>query len=87
MLAPTNDAIGKLGESAMAGLTNPSNISQLANLVKGQIVPGKLDAAGLAQAGVKSASGQAIDLAGANLGEMVTDKKYNIIPIDKVLGQ
>ena len=86
MLAPTNDAVAKLGQSALSGLTNPSNTSQLANLVKNQIVPGKLDAAGLAQAGVKSASGQAIDLAGANLGQMISDKDFNIIPIDKVLG-
>ena len=85
LLAPTNDALSKLGADALGKLTSPDNIGQLANLLKGQIVPGKLDAAGLAKSGVKSAGGKALDLAGANLGTMISGDKFNILPIDKVL--
>src|SRR5215472_16650883 len=44
LLAPTNDALSGVTGDAMSKLTDPSNISNLANLVKNQIVPGKLDA-------------------------------------------
>ena len=85
LLAPTNDALSKLGTDALSKLTSPENMGQLANLLKNHIVPGKLDAAGLAQSGLKSAGGKALDLAGANLGSLVSDDKFNILPIDKVL--
>jgi uncharacterized surface protein with fasciclin (FAS1) repeats len=87
LLAPTNDALSGMGADAMSKLTNPSNISSLANMIKGQIVPGKLDAAGVAQSGLKTAAGNALNLNGANLGDVVTGDKFNIIPVNKVLGQ
>ena len=87
LLAPTNDALSKLGSGAMSNLTNPANIGQLANLLKDHIVPGKLDAAGLAQSGLKAAGGKGLDLAGANLGSLIAGDKFNIVPIDKVLNQ
>jgi uncharacterized surface protein with fasciclin (FAS1) repeats len=86
LLAPTNDALSSLGAGAMSNLTNPANVSQLAGLLKDHIVPGKLDAAGLAQAGLKSAGGKALNLAGANLGSLISGDKFNILPVDKVLG-
>ena len=85
LLAPTNDALSKLGTDALSKLTSPENMGQLANLLKNHIVPGKLDAAGLAQSGLQSAGGKALDLAGANLGSLISDDKFNILPIDKVL--
>jgi len=87
LLAPTNDALTSLGADALANLSNPNNVGQLANLLKDHIIPGKKDAAGVAQAGLKSASGKAVDLAGANLGNMVSGDKFNIIPVDKILGK
>ena len=84
LLAPTNDALNSLGSSALSGLTDPS---KLANLLKGQIIPGKKDAASLAQSGLKAASGQDLNLSGVNLGTLISDDKFNIIPVDKVLGQ
>ncbi len=86
LLAPTNDALSGLGADAMANLTNPSNLSQLANLLKDHIIPGKKDAAGLAS-GATAASGKILDLAGANLGSLISDDKFNIIPVDKVLSK
>src|SRR5262245_8712396 len=52
LLAPTNDALNALGSGALGGLTDPS---KLANLLKGQIIPGKKDAASLAASGLKTA--------------------------------
>ena len=87
LLAPTNDALGALGSSALSGLTDPNNISSLANMLKNQIIPGKKTAADLAQSGLKAASGQALDLSGAKLGDLISGSDYNVIPIDKVLGK
>lgn len=87
LLAPTNDALSGMGADAMSNLTNPANLNSLANLVKNHIVPGKLDASGIAQAGVKTAAGNALNLNGANLGDLVPGDKFNIIPVNKVLGQ
>jgi len=84
LLAPTNDALGALGSSALSGLSDPT---KLANLLKGQIVPGKLNAGDLAQSGLKTASGEALNLAGANLGQLISGSDYNVFPIDKVLGK
>jgi len=84
LLAPTNDALGALGSSALSALSDPT---KLAGLLKNQIVPGKMDASQLAQSGLKAASGLPLDLAGANLGNLISDKDFNIIPIDKVLGK
>ena len=84
LLAPTNDALTSLGSSALSGLSDPT---KLANLLKGQIIPGKKDAASLAQSGLKTAGGQDLNLSGVNLGNMISDDKFNLIPVDKVLGQ
>jgi uncharacterized surface protein with fasciclin (FAS1) repeats len=74
LLAPTNNAFDALGAGGVSNLTKPDNISQLASLVKNQIVPGKLDAASLMKGGLTSAGGSPVNLSGAN-----------IIPIDKIL--
>jgi len=87
LLAPTDNALSSLGADAINNLSNSANVGQLANLLKDHIIPGKKDATQLAQAGVKSAGGKALDLAGANLGNLVTGDKFNIIPVDKVLGK
>jgi uncharacterized surface protein with fasciclin (FAS1) repeats len=83
MLAPTNDALSSAG-SALSSLT--SDPSKLANVLKNYIIPGKHDASALAQSGLKAASGKALDLGGATLGNMISGDNYNVFPIDKVLG-
>jgi uncharacterized surface protein with fasciclin (FAS1) repeats len=85
LLAPTNNAFSSMGTDALSNLTKPDNIGQLTNLVKNQIVPGKVDASSLMKGGVNSASGTPINLTGANLGSLVSTDKVNIIPIDKIL--
>ena len=85
LLAPTNDALQSMGADALTNLTKPENINSLANMLKGQIVPGKLDANSLLQSGLKTASGKALDLGTAKLGDLISDDKFNILPIDKLL--
>lgn len=87
LLAPTDSALASLGADAVSNLSNPSNVGQLANLLKDHIIPGKKDAAALAQSGLTTAGGKALDLAGANLGNLVSGDKFNIIPVDKILGK
>jgi len=87
LLAPTNDAISSLGADALTNLSNPNNVGQLASLLKDHIVPGKLDSAGVAASGLTTAAGKALDLVGAQLGNLISGDKFNIIPINKVLGR
>ncbi len=86
LLAPTNDAMSG-ASSALSGLTDPANVSKLADMVKNLIIPGKKDAASLMQSGLTAASGKALDLSGAKLGDMISDKNFNVFPVDKVPGQ
>jgi uncharacterized surface protein with fasciclin (FAS1) repeats len=87
LLAPTNDAINRLGPNAMSTLTNPANINQVATLVRDHIVQGKLDATGLMQPGLKAVSGRALDLGTALLGNLIMGDKFNLLPINKLLGR
>ena len=85
LLAPTNDALASLGGDAVANLTKPENLGQLAGLLKNHIIPGKQDAAAIMKGGLTSAGGNALNAAGAKLGDMVSSEKFNIIPVDKVM--
>ena len=86
LLAPTNDALSSLGSAGMASLASPTNISKLADLVKNQIIPGKLNADDLMKTGLKSAAGKAVEVGSAQLGKLVSGDKFNILPINKLLG-
>ena len=86
LLAPTNDAMKKLGSAALTKLSNPSNLSQLATFVKDHIVSGKLDSKSLMASGLKAASGKLLNLKGASLGSLISGDKFNAFPIDRVLG-
>lgn len=85
MLAPTNDALSALGTDMIGKLSDPSKVGDLANVLKDHIVPGKLDLASLMKGGVKSTGGKDLDLSGVNVGNAISDGKFNIFPIDKVL--
>ena|SRR5215471_17974613 len=84
MLAPTNDALSSAGTGALNSLT--SDVSKLAGVLKNYIIPGKHDASALANSALKTAGGKALDLGGAALGNMISGDKFNVIPIDKILG-
>lgn len=86
MLAPTNDALQSMGGDALGNLTKPENLNSLAGMLKKLIIPGKQDANSLMQPGLKTAAGSALDLGGAKLGNLISGDKFNIFPIDKLLG-
>ena len=85
MLAPTNDAMQSMGADALTNLTKPEDVNSLAGMLKKLIIPGKQDANALMQPGLKSAAGDAVNLGTAKLGELISDDKFNILPIDKLL--
>jgi uncharacterized surface protein with fasciclin (FAS1) repeats len=85
MLAPSNEALASLGGDMLGKLSNPSNVGDLANMLKGQIVPGKLDPSALLKGGLKTAGGKDLNLSGVNMGEVIGDKNFNIIPVDKIV--
>ena len=84
-LAPTNDALASLGTDVLSQLTNPANVGDLANVLKKHIVPDKVSSADLLKGGHKTAGGNSLDLTGVKLGTPIEDKKFTIIPVDKVL--
>lgn len=86
LLAPTDNALAGLGKDALTNLTKPENLNQLAGILNKHIVPGKLDAAGLANGALNSAAGGKLDLGGVNLGNPISGgKNTNIFAIDKIL--
>jgi uncharacterized surface protein with fasciclin (FAS1) repeats len=85
LLAPTNDALAKLGTDMVGKLSNPANVADLANVLKKHIVPGKVEPADIKKGGLKTASGQPLNISDANLGQVIGDKNFNVVPIDKVL--
>jgi uncharacterized surface protein with fasciclin (FAS1) repeats len=85
LLAPTNKALNDLGTEMLGKLTNPANATDVANVVKNHIIHAKIDAATLQKGGLKTAGGKALDLSGVNLGTAISDSKFNIFPVDKVL--
>jgi len=85
LLAPTNNAFNALGSSTVADLAKPENVNHLAELLKNHIIAGKFDAATLMKGGISTASGNPLSLDGADLGITMSNKDFNIIPVDKVL--
>jgi uncharacterized surface protein with fasciclin (FAS1) repeats len=86
LLAPTNEAFNALSPTTLSDLKNPANVQQVANLLKNNIVPSKVDPSQLGKGGISNVEGNPLNLAGANLGSAISaGKKANIIPIDKVI--
>jgi uncharacterized surface protein with fasciclin (FAS1) repeats len=85
LLAPTNTALQALGADGIANLTKGGNIAPLANMLKGLIVPGKLDAASILKSGITNAAGKALNLEGGSLGNVLSGGNFNIFPIDKLI--
>jgi uncharacterized surface protein with fasciclin (FAS1) repeats len=84
-LAPSNDALSKLGGDAVKNLLKPENKEQLTNVLKRHIIPGKLDANALAAGNIKDAAGNPINLGGIKMGDVLSSKTGNIFPIDQII--
>jgi uncharacterized surface protein with fasciclin (FAS1) repeats len=85
LLAPTNDALAKLGGGAIENLLKPENKEMLNSVLKRHVIPGKLDANALAAGNIKDAAGNALNLGGVKWGSMLSSKTGNIFPIDTIL--
>ena len=85
MLAPTNKALNELGTEMLGKLTDPANVSELAKVVSNHIVPGKLDASSVMTGGMQSAADKTLDMEGVTLGSVISDKNFNIYPVDQVM--
>ena len=66
MLAPSDDAIAKLGSSVIGSLTDPANKDQLTNILKNHILPGKVKVDDLAKAG-NTLGGSPLNLGNAKI--------------------
>lgn len=86
LLAPTDEAFSGMGSEALNNLGDPSNIDKLVELVKNHIIPGKLDPGDLMNPGVKTAAGTELNLGNAQLGQQISNPKFNIIPVNRRLG-
>jgi uncharacterized surface protein with fasciclin (FAS1) repeats len=98
LLAPSNEAFAKLGDTALNELKKPENIGRLTNVLKGHIIPGNLDTdAMVEQAGglmsmfgskpltaAKTEDGK-VTIGGANVTESIKAGNGTIHMIDSVL--
>lgn len=86
LLAPSNDALSSLGTGAVENLLKPENQSQLTNMLKGYVLPGKMDATALTGAsGAKNALGNSLNLGDAKITQSIPVKNGVVQVIDKLL--
>jgi len=85
MLAPSNDALASMGKGALDNLLKSGNSSQLQDMMKKYVVPGKLDPSQLAGSGLKDAAGNAFNLGNAKITETIPTKGGVIQVIDGLL--
>lgn len=85
LLAPSNNALAKLGPGTVENLLKPANKEQLIGLLKKHIVPGK-NKVDLIKAGhLKDIMGNELNLSGTNITETIQTKGGLIHVIDKVI--
>lgn len=85
LLAPSNDALAKLGGGAIDNLLKPENKNVLDNVLKKHILPGKLTPDQIKGGGLKNALGGAFNMGGSNITQSIPTKGGMIQVIDKVL--
>jgi len=85
LLAPTNNALAKLGPATVENLLKPGNQEQLINLLKKHIIPGKNKVDSIKAGHLKNIMGNELNLNGANITETILTKGGLIQVIDKVI--
>ena len=87
LLAPTNDALASLGAGGVENLLKPENQTQLTNMLKGYVLPGKTEAAALTgtSGAAINATGSAVNLGDAKITQSIPVKDGIIQVIDKLL--
>jgi len=87
LLAPTNDALSKLGNNAVETLLKPENSDKLMGLLKQQTIPGNVTEDAIKSGTVKNAAGNPVNLGSASLGTPSKSKDGGMIyVVDQLLG-
>jgi uncharacterized surface protein with fasciclin (FAS1) repeats len=84
-LAPTNNALVKLGPGTLENLLKPENKEQLIGILKKHALPGKFKADQIKAGGIKDILGNELNLGGANILETIHTKSGLVQVIDKVI--
>lgn len=85
LLAPTNNALAKLGPGTVENLLKPANKEQLMGLLKKHILPGKNKVGAIKDGHCKDILGNELYPGGANFTETIQTKGGLIHVIDKVI--
>ena len=88
LLAPTNEALSALGNDAVQNLLKPDNENQLINLLKQQIIPGKVKADDLKAGTVMNEAGNVVNLGTTALGAPMKTKDGGLVyKVNQLLGK
>ena len=85
LLAPTNNALAKLGPGTVENLLKPANKEQLMGLLKKHILPGKNKVGAIKDGHCKDILGNELNPVGVNFTETIQTKGGLIHVIDKVI--
>ena len=85
LLAPSNNALAKLGPGTVENLLKPGNKEQLISLLKKHIIPGKNKVDSIKAGHLKNIMGNELNLGGAHITETIQTKGGLIQVIDKVI--
>jgi uncharacterized surface protein with fasciclin (FAS1) repeats len=85
LLAPTNNALAKLGPGTVETLLKPANKEQLIGLLKKHILPGKYKVDAIKDGHCKDILGNELNPGGANFTETIQTKGGLIHVVDKVI--
>jgi uncharacterized surface protein with fasciclin (FAS1) repeats len=85
LLAPTNNALAKLGPGTVENLLKSGNKEELIGLLKKHIIPGKFKVDSIKAGHLKDILGNELNLNGANITETIQTRSGLIHVIDKVL--
>lgn len=84
-LAPTNNALAKLGPGTVENLLKPGNKEELISLLKKHVLPGKFKQDQIKAGGLKDINGNELTLGNTRITETIQTKGGIIQVIDNVL--
>jgi uncharacterized surface protein with fasciclin (FAS1) repeats len=85
LLAPSNNALAKLGPGTVENLLKKGNKDQLIGLLKKHIIPGKNKVDAIRDGHCKDVLGNELNLGGAQITETIQTKGGLIHVLDKVI--
>jgi uncharacterized surface protein with fasciclin (FAS1) repeats len=84
-LAPTNNALAKLGPGTVENLLKPGNKEELISLLKKHVLAGKFKQDQIKAGGLKDINGNELNLSNTRITETIQTKGGLIQVIDQVL--